>query len=140
MPCCLRNPLSISKEQALGIVLPKPSTRASGLQVIHVHSGGLEGLLLDSIEETLADLLGPRAKEAIFDYLERTYLIGRNEITKSLGDFFCVLDETFGRGSRTIGKAIAKRLYSKLNWEFVDCAGYDLTDYLSNIKSRLDRE
>lgn len=132
--------MSISKEQALGIVIPKPPTRASGLQAIHVHAGGLEGLLFDSIEETLADLLGPRAKEAIFDYLERNYLIGRNEITKSLGDFFSVLDETFGRGSRTIGKAIAKRLYSKLNWEFVDCPEYELTDYLSNIKSRLDRK
>jgi hypothetical protein len=140
MPFGLRNPLSISKEQALGIVLQEPSTRASGLQAIHVHKGGLEGLLFDSVEETLTDLLGSRAKEAVFDYLERNCLMGRSEITKSLGDLFSILDEIFGRGSKIIGKAIAKKLYSKLNWEFVDCRDYELTDYLATVKLRLARD
>jgi len=134
------NPLSISKEQALGTVIPTPSTRATGLQAIHVHKHGLEGLLLDSIEETLSDILGSRAKEAIFDFLEINCLIGRNEFAGSLGDLFIVLDETFGRGSKTLGKAIAKKLYSKLNWEFFDCPEYDLNDYLVNVKLRLARE
>jgi hypothetical protein len=140
MPFRVRNPLSISKEQALDTVLPSPSMRACGLQAIHVHKGGLEGLLLDSIEETLSDLLGCRAKEAVFDHLERNYFVGREETTRSLGDLFCVLEDTFGRGSKTIGKAIAKKVYFKLNWEFVDIPEYELTDYLANVKIRLARE
>ena len=132
--------MSISKEQALDTVIPTASTRATGLQAIQVHKRGLEGLLLDSIEETLADILGARAKEAIFDCLERNYLIGRNEVTGSLGDLFIVLDETFGRGSKILGKAIAKKLHSKLNWEFFDCPEYELKDYLVNVKLRLARE
>jgi hypothetical protein len=66
--------------------------------------------------------------------------MGRSEITKSLGDLFSILDEIFGKGSKIIGKAIAKKLYSKLNWEFVDCREYELTDYLATVKLRLARE
>ncbi len=100
----------------------------------------VDNLLLDSIDEALTDLLGPRAREAIYDYLERNCLLARNEIPTRLGDFFRLLEGTFGRGCKTIGKVIAKRLYAKLSWEFVEIENFELADYVELVKTRLARE
>lgn len=72
--------------------------------------------------------------------MERNCLIARNEIPNRLDDFFKLLDETFGKGSKTIGKVIAKRLYAKLGWEFVELSSYELPDYLKVFRDRFERE
>jgi hypothetical protein len=100
----------------------------------------VDALLVESTEEALTDLLGTRARDAIYDHLERNYLIARNEIPDHLPDLFKVLHETFGKGSSTIGKVVAKRLYGKLGWEFVDIASYELEDYQRAAKERLGRQ
>ena len=100
----------------------------------------IDALLVESTNEALTDLLGRRAREAIYDHLERNYLAARNEIPDRLPDLLIVLDETFGRGSRTIGKVIAKKLYTKLGWEFVDMPSYGLEDYLKAARERLGRQ
>lgn len=100
----------------------------------------VDALLAESMDEALTDLLGRRAREAIYDHLERNYLVARNEIPGRLPDLFRVLDETFGKGSRTIGRVVAKRLYTKLGWEFVDVSSYELEDYLKAARERLGRQ
>jgi hypothetical protein len=100
----------------------------------------IDALLVESTNEALTDLLGRRAREAIYDHLERNCLISRNEIPNRLGDFFRLLDETFGKGSKTIGRVIAKRLYAKLGWEFVEVSSYDPEDYFKAARNRLNRE
>lgn len=96
----------------------------------------VDTLLVESMDEALTDLLGRRAREAIYDHLERNRLIARNEIPDRLCDFLRLLDETFGKGSRTIGKVIAKKLYAKLGWGFVEISSYGLEDYLEAAKER----
>lgn len=76
-----------------------------------------DALLLECIDEVLADLIGRRAREAVYDHLERNLSLARNEIPQRLDDFLSVLDQTFGKGGKTIGKHIAKKLFAKLEWE-----------------------
>jgi hypothetical protein len=121
------------------------SDRPVPLQGLLVEGGRLRTdsvdiLLAESMDEALTDLLGRRAREAIYDHLERNYLVARNEIPDRLRDLFVVLDETFGKGSRTIGRVVAKRLYTKLGWELVDIPSYELEDYLRVAKERLGKQ
>jgi hypothetical protein len=97
----------------------------------------LDSLILDSIDKALGDLLSVRVREAIYDSLERMKLLARTEIPQHLDVFFGLLEETFGKGSRTIGKAVAKRLYSRLGWEFTETPGFEFPDYLQMARRRL---
>jgi hypothetical protein len=100
----------------------------------------IDHLLVESMDEALTGLLGKRAREAVFEHLERNCLLTREEIPNRLADFFALMDETFGKGSKTIAKVIAKRLYAKLGWEYVEIPSYEFEDYVRVARDRLDRE
>lgn len=104
------------------------------------HTDAFGSLVLESIDEALTDLLGRRAREAIYDYLERNCLVAIGELPNRLDAFLTLLDDTFGKGSKTIGKVVAKRLYSKLEWDFTEIPGYALTDYVQAARTRIARE
>jgi hypothetical protein len=72
-------------------------------------------LLLQSLDEVMDDLLGKHVRQAFYDYVERNYYFGRDDIPQHLGDFLLVLERTFGKSGKTIERAIAKRLCSKLS-------------------------
>ena len=97
----------------------------------------LDDLLLHCIDEVLADLLGRRTREAIYDCLERDHSLARSDIPKHMTLFLQLLDETFGKGSRTIWKLIIKRLYEKLEWKFYDNPGYEFIDYIEEIRAKI---
>jgi rRNA pseudouridine-1189 N-methylase Emg1 (Nep1/Mra1 family) len=99
----------------------------------------LDDLLQQCIDEVLSDLLGTRAREAVYDHLERNYKLSRREIPRHMNKFLELLEETFGKGSKTIGKAIIKRLYGKLEWDFYDNPGYEFMDHLDAIRARIAR-
>jgi hypothetical protein len=75
----------------------------------------VDRLLLDSMDEVLDDLLGKQVRETFYDYLERNYYIGREEIPRRLGDFLLILERTFGKSGKTIERTLARRLCAKLN-------------------------
>jgi hypothetical protein len=99
----------------------------------------LEDLLLQSIDEVLADLLGRQTREAIYDSLERNHYLARNDIPNDMDKFLGLLEETFGKGSKTIAKSITKRLYEKLEWNFTDVPGFQFADYMQTIRARYAR-
>jgi hypothetical protein len=72
-------------------------------------------LLLQSLDEVMDDLLGKHVRVVFYDYMERNYYFGRDDIPQHLGDFLLVLERTFGKSGKTIERAIAKRLCSKLS-------------------------
>jgi methylphosphotriester-DNA--protein-cysteine methyltransferase len=100
----------------------------------------LNDLLAESIDEVLDHLLGRKAREAIYDHLARNYSLAREEIPKNIEKFFKVTEETFGKGSRTIARCIAKRLFEKLDWKFEDIHGFEFQDYLEAARARIARE
>ena len=97
-------------------------------------------LLIEAMDEALSDLLGRKARDAVYDYLERNCRVARNDIPSRLEDFFTLLDDLFGKGGSTIGRVIAKRLYFKMGWEFMDVHSYNLIDYVEAARSRFERE
>ena len=101
----------------------------------------LTKLLSDSIDETLTDLLGTRAREAVYDYLERNRSIARDEIPENTDELFMLFERNFGKASKkVIGRVVAKRVYSKLDWEFHPIPNFEFTDYLEKIKIKLAKE
>lgn len=105
-----------------------------------VLKGYLTVLLLESIDDTLSDILGTRVREALYDHLERQYRMGRTEIPDHLGEFLRFLYEALGVGSEAVGRAIAKTLYKKLGWEFTNVRTHQLYDYWEIIKAKAVRD
>jgi len=95
-----------------------------------------ELLLLESIDQGLVDLLGRRARDAIYDHLERKCYMAREEIPQRLGEFCNVLHVNFGKAGTTIERTIAKRYYSRLEKKFIDYPGYGLVDYVEKASSK----
>jgi hypothetical protein len=95
-----------------------------------------EILLLEAIDQALVDLLGRRAREAIYDHLERKCYMARDEMPHRLDEFCDILHVNFGKGGTTIERAIAKRFYSKLEKKFIDYPGYGLVDYIEKASSQ----
>jgi len=95
-----------------------------------LNAKGSDLLLVESVDQALSDLLGRRAKEAIYDYLERRCYMSRDEVPDRLAEFCQILLANFGKGGHTIEKTIARRFYSKLGKPFVDYPGYGLLDYV----------
>ena len=124
------NPLNriIAASSSSGDLLA-PSTTAESL----------DDLLLECIDEVLADLLGRRSREAIYDCLERDQSLARTDIPEHMTLFIQLLEETFGKGSRTIRKAVVKRMYEKLEWKFYDNPGYEFIDYMEEIRTKVTR-
>jgi len=97
----------------------------------------LDDLLVVCIDEALIDLVGSRVREAIYDYLERNHSLSRVEIPRHLNIFLGLLTETFGTGSKIIGKAIIKRLYEKLEWKFENNPEFEFMDYLEAVRVKI---
>ena len=102
--------------------------------------GTLDSSIVESVDEVLTDLLGEKTREAIYDYLERNYSFGKEHVPKNLHKFFELLDQTFGKGSKTIGNAIIRKLFEKLDWEFAEIPAFEFFDYLEAVRARIARE
>ena len=68
----------------------------------------------------------------------RFHGITPNAVPYRLEIFGRVLDQTFGRGSITIEKAITRRLYSKLDLHFTELPQHRLSDYVEDAKRHLE--
>jgi hypothetical protein len=74
----------------------------------------VDRLLLESLDEVLDDLLGKHVRETFYDHMERNYYIGREDVPRRLADFLLILERTFGKSGKTIDRALARRLCTKL--------------------------
>jgi hypothetical protein len=98
----------------------------------------LGGLLLDSLDEALVDLMGARFRQPFYHYFEERYGITRDVIPYRLDEFVVSLAELFGvLAMKTFGRAIAKRLYLKLGLEFSNQEEYTLLDYVKEARMNL---
>jgi hypothetical protein len=115
------------------------SSAAGSFRAPDTTARSLDALLAQCIDEVLSDLLGTRAREAVYDHLERNHALSRNDIPRHINKFLELLEETFGKGSKTIGKAIIRRLYEKLDWDFYDNPSYEFMDHLDAVRARIAR-
>lgn len=92
-------------------------------------------ILIESIRETIAQLLSPKVSETLFEHLEKVYSVKKDEIPSRLDMLLLALETTFGpRSSRVIGKVIARRFYSRLGLEFSDDPQMNLVGYVEKAK------
>jgi hypothetical protein len=132
-----------SVKEAVGLKHSIIAPEERQIQLPRVYSGpdALTQVLSDSIGEVLNDLVGARVRGAIYDYMERNHSIARSEIPDHLDEFFKLFERIFGfAGKNVIGRVIAKKVYSKLDWEFYRIPTFEFNDYLQKIKTRLAEE
>jgi hypothetical protein len=94
--------------------------------------------LLEAFDQTISDLLGTNVLSALYDVLARNHDISRDELPYRLDTAFKQLEQVFGvKGAKTIGRAIATRLYGKLGLEFESIPNLGLDEYIQTAKNRL---
>ena len=94
--------------------------------------------LIESIDETITELLSRAVVDALYAHLETFHSISRDELPHRLDALFSALEKIFGvRGSQTITKAIAKKFYLKLGLEFTDNPSRTLVEYVDQAKIKL---
>lgn len=102
------------------------------------HDRRFNDILLGSIDEAITGLLSRKVVEALYIYLQNACSIRKEEVPYRLEALSAVIDETFGlAGSRTVTKAIARKLYSKLALPFQDNTPRTLREYVDEAKVKL---
>lgn len=100
----------------------------------------LDSLLSDCIDQVLSELVGCKAKEALYDYMERNYAVAREDIPRNFSKFFTLTEEVCGKGSKTIARCVMKRLWQRLGWAFVDMPDSTFSVLLEITQARVARE
>ncbi len=100
----------------------------------------MSSLLIESVDEALRNIFSPNTMKAVYFYLEENRQIRRDQLHDKLGEFVDSCKQIFGAGSQTLERAIAKKLYSKLGWEFWEVPNFGLLEYVEKAKQRLARE
>jgi len=94
-------------------------------------------MLVESLNESFAAILGEIPKKTVYDILEKKYTIAVNRIPERLNEFTAALETLFGvTPSKAIVRIIVKRLYSKLGLTYVERPDWRLADYVNEAKSR----
>jgi hypothetical protein len=112
--------------------------------VVHVQTRGLRStapdfdrLLVESLDESFAAILGEIPKKTVYDVLQKNHAITRNRIPERLNEFTDALETVFGAASsKVLERIIVKGLYSKLGLTYVERPDWRLFDYVTEAKSR----
>jgi hypothetical protein len=100
-------------------------------------------ILLESISETISGLLSERVTNALYSHIERVHSVTKVDVPNRLDVLSTTLEDNFGaKGSLTISKAIAKRLYNKLELSAIDISTDQirtLQDYVETARIEIRR-
>jgi len=85
--------------------------------------------LLDAVDYGLL-ALGEIVRATIYERIERSYQVRREEIPDKLDTFHKALQELLGKGAEVVRRLIAKNLYSRLDLKFTEHENWTLADYV----------
>ncbi len=112
----------------------KPNTKES--------EKGLKKCLLQTIDESLNQVLGGIATQKIYLFLEEKHHLKIEDIPNNLEDFQVTLNEIFGRGALVIEKTIMEKLYSRLSisnekvsLRYENKEQFNFVNYINDLKS-----
>ena len=94
-------------------------------------------VLVESIDETITDLLSRAVVDALYAHLQSFHHISRDEIPHRLDTLLTTLEKIFGASSQIITKTIARRFYLKLGLEFTGNPSHTLLEYVDDAKMKL---
>ena len=96
-------------------------------------SAELEETLLQAVDEALL-VPGEIVRTAIYERIERSYQVRREDIPEKVETFHKALEELLGSGAKVMEKIIAKSFYSRLGLNFIEYANCTLMDYVNHVK------
>jgi len=77
-------------------------------------------------------------RTAIYERIERSYQLKREEIPEKLKTFQLALEDLLGESAKVMEKIIAKSLYRRLKLSFTQHDGWTLVDYVNHAKEASD--
>jgi hypothetical protein len=91
--------------------------------------------LLGSIDDGLVDVLGEQFKETLHKYIEQKFHIATSSLPNRLDVLASALSAVLGdTGGVVMGRAIAKRFYSRLGLRFVQKPNHSLENYVTDAR------
>ena len=114
-------------------------SHATGPEVTGSSKDEFEHLFDECVEQALTDLLGPKVREALLDYLERHDRIARDDLLTHPQELTTLLERTFGKGATTIAKYIIRKLHATLDWEHYENSHFDFRLQLEKARTRWER-
>jgi hypothetical protein len=93
-----------------------------------------DSLLINAIDETMADLFGPVVVQSLHEHLLKFHEIRREQVPYRLDTLISALERTFGTSSKIICKAIARKFYAKLGLAFYDNPGRTLLESVEQAR------
>jgi hypothetical protein len=93
-----------------------------------------EQSLLEAVDHGLM-VLGERVRQAIYDRVERTHGLKREEIHEKLDVFHDALTSALGVGAKPVERLIAKNLYQTLGLNFTPHPEWTLIEYVAHAKA-----
>jgi hypothetical protein len=90
-------------------------------------------LLLEAVDHALL-VLGETARLAIYDCVESSYQIRREEIPEKLEALHGALTDLLGKGGNMVERVAAEDLYKSLHLTFEPNEDWTLIDYVNHAK------
>jgi len=90
-------------------------------------------VLLQAVDEGLS-VPGEIVRVAIYQRIERSYRLRREEIPEKLEIFHQALQDLLGGSAKVMEKLIAKNLYRRLGLNFTEHANWNIVDYVNHAK------
>ena len=95
-------------------------------------------VLVESIDETISDLLSRAVVDALYAHLQTFHSISRDRLPDRLDALLTSLVQIFGdHGTETITRAIARKFYLKLGLEFKYNPNRTLLEYVDEARMEL---
>jgi hypothetical protein len=114
-------------DECLAAALSKPPPTAS-----------IRRALLDAVDYGLL-APGEIVRAAIYERIEGTYQVRRDEIPDKLDTFHNALQDLLGKGAQVVRRLIVKDLYGRLGLKFTEHCGWTLADYVHQAKKTRQR-
>jgi len=106
----------------------------------HPERATFSELLLQSVDETIAGILGKTVSNAFTNHMHTHFDLEIEQIPDRPEVLFSALHDSFGIGGDRVGKYIVRKLYQKAGVDFLENDGHTLAEYVQTLKSRLSEE
>jgi len=94
----------------------------------------VDRIVLDAIDEALS-VLGSKGRDSVYYFLEREYLLKKEDVPLNLRRFDDCLRMVFGLGANLLEKHIINTLKRRVGVELEADEGLDFVETLETIKS-----
>jgi len=87
--------------------------------------------LTEAVDEGLLTL-GESGREAVYFHLNNTYSLKKKDVPDKPQAFDEALRKIFGVGADVIERSVLKKLYSKLEIDFIENKNYGFANYIND--------